>query len=1544
MVYSAKVGSFNIDTSKTLGQTQAITGVGFQPKVVLFWWGGSTDTGDAVGGGDINMGFGAAISSSSRFCINGFSLDGAATSDASSEQDNDTVITIYSDAATVDGDMDLQSMDSDGFTLVVDNQFTIAARIHYLALGGDDLTNVYLGSQVTPATPGEYGVTGVGFQPDAVIIVGRPYSAATGLGTNQGFTIGLATGSGAQGVAFGYSQDGVATSNSYGYGYNGDDIGDTANSRERFVSFGADGFTQNHLEGVARYYYFICLKGGSYSVGDLTTRTDSNDISETVGFHPRAILFASANRALSTEDTSSAHNRISIGAASSASERACMAISDEDNLADTETARASYDSAVYAHVEDDAIAGLMDIKSIDASGFTCVMDDTDPSGCWVTYLAFGPTPATQACAGTLSLGGNPSKQVLTPRLGALTMSGDPVRKLLRNLAGALTPRGARSSIAIICVGPYYPGTAATVSETPYDDDTWLSINNIKATDTSYASIVASSYDADDYSYVMQATNFGLDAVIPSNAASIAGIKVEVRGYGLGGTSCDALAQLCYGGSRVGDNKATSTNWGGSFSIKTYGGSADTWGAGLTVAQVRDSSFGVHYVNMATGPNADVYIDYIRITVCYTVASGQTLEQSAAGALTLAGEARAKGKKVLAGVSSIAGDSAKKVKRVFSGAWDSTGDAIKKPLRSLAGVLSTVGAVTTIKKVIKALEGALAASGDIIRKTGYHLAGILYLNEPVRHFIEFNGSSTKIECGSDSSLDDIPLDGSFTIDCWLTHHEGMNYGTIISKIVPGDDMSPGGWLEEIYITDVLWMTIVGQSGAWAWTHTVEKVSRDVWHHITMTYDDTTKKAYFAIDGVWCTYSVQDTLGTYLSDGSYNLQIGYWNADPPQDYWRGGIAWMRISSGDRFGIGVNFTPPPKVVKPEADGNTIELWQLEEGEGATAYAEVVSANNGTITNGTWNEFRSLTLKTITERIGALLLAGNPIRKAKRLLEGAWTSAGDLVRLRTKALAGAIASSGVLLGKGKKALPGTWSSTGDLWMYTKTVLAGVWSGSGNLVTRLFKVVILVGEWTGTGVLVGKGKKALSGALTFAGALLGRAKKALAGATALAGVTYQKTRTTLSGALASAGTLLGKGKKVLSGAATLAGVTYQKTKTTLTGIWSSIGAAIGEKVAGLQYKAIDGALTFVGDIRRSTSTLRYGAVTFAGATYHKTKTLLAGALAFVGNAYRKTTQVFAGAITFVGGLRGKAKLVLLGAWHSAGDVRSKTRAAVAGALTYAGNIQKRTATTLAGIWSSIGDVVGERLPGLIKKALDGAIATSGTLAKGTATAISGILATVGSLTRTGGKALSGVLSSSGQLGVLGRKLLAGALGAGGAILRSVRTNLTGAMSLAGSLSRRTKTTVVGALTSIGDLAAQRIANLYYQAIEGALNTAGTLSKRGAKILSGGLNYAGELSRKTSTTLNGALSTLGSLAAQLAGFYQVNLAGVLAPTGAVTRRVRRILSGVLNFIGRLISLGPPETVSFIVYITQNHSADTYIVQAMTADTYITQEQSLDVEL
>ena len=460
MAYSAHVGSFNINTALTATQTQAITGVGFQPKVVLFWWSGTTDTGDGVRGGNIQNGFGAMSGASSRIAAMGGAVDASAACDSCAALYNTACIVEMSitDFQLV-GAADFSSLDADGFTLVIDDQFPSALRISYLALGGTDLTDVYIGTKAMPTSTGNYSTTGVGFQPDA-LITAFATTTANGAAGSAAFSVGMATGSGNQGVAAGYMHNDFATMLAKGYGYGGEVNASvafsTVNHRDAFVSFDADGFTLNHLESTTAWTFgFVALKGGQYKVCSVTTATDANTFSDTeAGFQPAALLLLSANRAQSTQDTLSANWAMSIGAATSTSNRAAQAVWNEDGLADSETASGNYDSACYANVKDDGVIGLMDISSIDATGVTFVMDDADPSACWVTYLAIGAAAAsgedvTPAGIPSTTAVANPTLTATATATPASIASTTAVANLsLEVLTGTIEVAGIASTSAI----------------------------------------------------------------------------------------------------------------------------------------------------------------------------------------------------------------------------------------------------------------------------------------------------------------------------------------------------------------------------------------------------------------------------------------------------------------------------------------------------------------------------------------------------------------------------------------------------------------------------------------------------------------------------------------------------------------------------------------------------------------------------------------------------------------------------------------------------------------------------------------------------------------------------------------------------------------------------------------------------------------------------------------------------------------------------------------------------------------------------------------
>lgn len=419
MALDCHVGSFNITTGAAT-TTQDVTDPGFQPLAVIFWWSGDTSSSDAVAGGSHRRGMGFAVSSSDRRCISAMSEDAGASSVTYSIQRIDKCISILADGiGTQDGEADLSTMLATGFRIVIDDQFTAAYRIHYMALGGADLTDAETGIFDESGSTGNRDITSVSFQPDCVLFISSNSPSASSAGNaDSGTMIGFATSSSERGVVLGVSNSGSSTMNTRAYSYSGECIARPASNilsiitRVDFVSFLSNGFRLNGLEeggGSSRTHY-LALKGGNYKVGNLLTRTDGNDITESgFGFTPTGVLFLSHCKAESTQDTWDDDDEISIGAASATDERAAIGNIDEDNTANAEVALGQQHDGVYLNIAtDDTAEGIMDLKSLDADGLTCVMDDADASAAIVHYLAFGPAAAVgTGVKNPLLMGRNP---------------------------------------------------------------------------------------------------------------------------------------------------------------------------------------------------------------------------------------------------------------------------------------------------------------------------------------------------------------------------------------------------------------------------------------------------------------------------------------------------------------------------------------------------------------------------------------------------------------------------------------------------------------------------------------------------------------------------------------------------------------------------------------------------------------------------------------------------------------------------------------------------------------------------------------------------------------------------------------------------------------------------------------------------------------------------------------------------------------------------------------------------------------------------------
>lgn len=401
MALSCFVDAFNIGTG-ALGTTVARSGYGFQPKACLYWWAGRLDAVDAVGLLHVRCGIGAACTPTDRCCVSTYIDHGSASAATARTHYTTECIVSVNKSAVVDANADLQSFDSDGQTLVIDDAFVTAqnVRVHCLAVGGSDLTNVATVQFQAPTTTGNADVTSLSFQPDALVLfsVGHPTVPAAATTTAR-LSLGVVAG-GQQGVAAYEDVNGLGTTDTASYNYGGECVAlftnaTTINFRAAFVSFLSNGFRLNWLEvdgSTQPYVVGLALKGGSYLVGNLLTQTDTvtTMVESGFGFQPTGVLLLSSTDAQSTQDSPGAHARMSIGAFTSPTNRGVQACMSQDASANSNAGSTVQHDACYARVTTaGALDALMDVQSVDSDGFTGIMDDADVAQAYVTYLAFG---------------------------------------------------------------------------------------------------------------------------------------------------------------------------------------------------------------------------------------------------------------------------------------------------------------------------------------------------------------------------------------------------------------------------------------------------------------------------------------------------------------------------------------------------------------------------------------------------------------------------------------------------------------------------------------------------------------------------------------------------------------------------------------------------------------------------------------------------------------------------------------------------------------------------------------------------------------------------------------------------------------------------------------------------------------------------------------------------------------------------------------------------------------------------------------------------
>lgn len=406
-------GSFDLSTSSA---TQILTGVGFAPKVILFF-GFNNSAGSTQA-----TSFGVADWACRQWAQSIRSTDAVNPSNDERSWSSTRCIETTSGGGVYDGRAVFASVTHDGAALVVTAAGN-ARRIHWVALAGDDV-DAKAGYFDLSTSSGTQAVTGVGFQPTAVLMSASTSSTTEGVATTESrFSLGAMTAA-AQWVMATVGTDNVTPTAEHSVGRTDAVLVRVSGTSSptmlaAYSSLDSDGFTVNKstAPGATLRCGYIAFGGAAeYAIGAFNQPTSTGNQAITgVGFQPEALLFASAGKVAST--TATVHGVTMIGAALSTSNRRAHQSSAESGVATSNTARdTSEAAAIIASSAGGTPTRLAtaDFVSHDSDGFTLNWSTADAVARELFYLAVS--------AGVVSLDLTETTDVALS--GSISVSGD----------------------------------------------------------------------------------------------------------------------------------------------------------------------------------------------------------------------------------------------------------------------------------------------------------------------------------------------------------------------------------------------------------------------------------------------------------------------------------------------------------------------------------------------------------------------------------------------------------------------------------------------------------------------------------------------------------------------------------------------------------------------------------------------------------------------------------------------------------------------------------------------------------------------------------------------------------------------------------------------------------------------------------------------------------------------------------------------------------------------------------------------------------------
>lgn len=419
MAFTAKAGVITLNTGTG---PQAISGVGFQPVAVLFYATPHT-TADAANNASAKMMVGAATSSSARWAHSVFDVDGTGSGDCQTRFTAGKCLLDIDSAGAVLWAADFTSMDTGGFTIDITTAPASAFLVYYLAVGGAEVS-AKAGTFTLPTSGTSQAVSGVGFQPEAVIAAYGATGADTAVSHHR-FGFGVAAADLTQSCYFISGRDLVGSSQkaraaqSATFLYAIEPTTDGVDAAATLGSMDADGFTVNISDnpGSALEVGYLALEGVSAKVLNDTQRTSAGTKATSgVGFQPSALIAFSVRSTSANQAAGGTSPHNSLGAASGSTAQAFTYNLQIDNAGTEDSASFNDDSYIVGFNSNTAgnVLTRGALSSFDTDGFTLDYANADATAAVIYFLALAAAEtvfAGHGMAGTAGYGASESINV-----------------------------------------------------------------------------------------------------------------------------------------------------------------------------------------------------------------------------------------------------------------------------------------------------------------------------------------------------------------------------------------------------------------------------------------------------------------------------------------------------------------------------------------------------------------------------------------------------------------------------------------------------------------------------------------------------------------------------------------------------------------------------------------------------------------------------------------------------------------------------------------------------------------------------------------------------------------------------------------------------------------------------------------------------------------------------------------------------------------------------------------------------------------------------